>query len=286
MGWEDNLEPWKMAGLERAEVHNHVLSPAEADVRITLCFAEPVLDLELRGRLVGPRCPYASTVEVAYPLRPLPGDRPDTLCARVVIPEPSLWEPACPFLYEGPVEVWQADYLVHRLRLRHGLRSLQLGPRGLRWNGQPLLIRGVNRETASQEQTIRLRAAGYNTFLLAQPDDYLATADRLGLLALVRTEVVPLVQPDAACFLGWIVPQEVLERKAAVVPLTRQPTCLLGVELTRPLPEEQLAGVSFLCCSEELLPELESLRQPKLVLTKREFPSEPPGPGILGRVRL
>src|SRR4051812_37737852 len=63
----------------------------------------------LRGRLMGPRCPGVSTVEVAYPLKPLPADphRPGRVSARVVIPDPNLWEPAHPFVYWGPVEVWR-----------------------------------------------------------------------------------------------------------------------------------------------------------------------------------
>src|SRR5689334_4063070 len=84
-----------------------VLSPVEADVRITFTFRRPVDGLEVRGRLMGPRCRYASTVEVAYPFRPLPAPQDQVaLPARVLIPEPSLWEPTCPFLYEGPVELW------------------------------------------------------------------------------------------------------------------------------------------------------------------------------------
>jgi hypothetical protein len=31
------------------------------------------------------------------------------LAARVVIPEPSIWEPECPFVYDGVVELWQGD---------------------------------------------------------------------------------------------------------------------------------------------------------------------------------
>src|SRR5262249_10296749 len=90
-------------------VHNHSLDPAEAEVRVTVVPEEADPRCEVRGRLMGPRCAYASTVEVAYPLRPLARGAAETsgLTMRAVIPEASLWEPACPFLYQGPVELWR-----------------------------------------------------------------------------------------------------------------------------------------------------------------------------------
>src|SRR5438132_13989732 len=53
------------------EVRNHVLNPAEAELWVTVTPTDLVPDGELRGRLVGPRCHYATTVEVAYALRPV-----------------------------------------------------------------------------------------------------------------------------------------------------------------------------------------------------------------------
>ena len=92
------------------EVQNRVLNPAEAEIWITAHPTERHADLELRGRLMGPRCPYATTVEVAYALRPCPRSVADSgqTAARVLIPEPNFWEPQSPFLYRGPVELWQA----------------------------------------------------------------------------------------------------------------------------------------------------------------------------------
>jgi hypothetical protein len=50
-----------------------------------------------------------STIEVAYPLQPFPRKPEDLLelAMRVVIPEPSFWEPECPFVYDGVVELWE-----------------------------------------------------------------------------------------------------------------------------------------------------------------------------------
>src|SRR4051812_27257434 len=84
--------------------------PAEPEVWITVTPAFQTPTTDVRGRLMGPRCHYASTVEVAYPLRPFarPPEGLPALARRVVIPEASLWEPQCPFLYQGPVELWEA----------------------------------------------------------------------------------------------------------------------------------------------------------------------------------
>jgi beta-galactosidase/beta-glucuronidase len=42
---------------------------------------------------------------------------------RVIIPEASWWEPKTPFLYEGPVELWQDGVLCDRREISHGIRA-------------------------------------------------------------------------------------------------------------------------------------------------------------------
>jgi hypothetical protein len=78
-------------------VRVHRLDPTLAELHLT--FANLPEDVEVRGRLMGPRCPGTSTVEVAYPLQRLaPG------VYRVRIPEPVLWSAERPCVYEGPME--------------------------------------------------------------------------------------------------------------------------------------------------------------------------------------
>src|SRR5438105_598380 len=84
------------------------LTEVEAEIVVAL---EPVTlapTTELRGKLVGPRCPEVTTVEVAYPFRPVrtQAAQAGTLTARIVIPEPNLWTPENPFAYDGTVELW------------------------------------------------------------------------------------------------------------------------------------------------------------------------------------
>jgi hypothetical protein len=81
------------------------VSPAEAVVVVRVDLESPKAGIEVRAKLVGPKCEGVTTVEVAYPLRPALGT--DTgLSLRAVIPEPNLWSPAAPFRYDGRVEVW------------------------------------------------------------------------------------------------------------------------------------------------------------------------------------
>src|SRR5262249_10780296 len=131
--------------IRRVEVRDRSAVPAEAEVWVTVVPEQITPTTEVRGRLMGPRCPYASTVEIAYPLRPLPrlGVVGSGLVRRLVIPEASLWDPESPFLYQGPVELWQDGRRCDQVAVSRGLRTISLGPRGLRWNGRPLTLRGA-----------------------------------------------------------------------------------------------------------------------------------------------
>jgi hypothetical protein len=100
------------------------LSQAAAELLIHVDFPnDPGPATELRGRLMGPRSPTTGTVEVAYALRPLPptSELPGRRSARVVIPEPNFWEPASPFTYRGPVEVWESGTKRMELPVEIGL---------------------------------------------------------------------------------------------------------------------------------------------------------------------
>ncbi len=177
--------------IRQLTVRNGPLNPAQSEVWITVVPEQQTATTEVRGRLMGPSCPYSSTVEVAYPLRtPPPGHvPPDTpgITMRVVIPEASLWEPQCPFLYRGPIELWQDGQRCDRIALSHGLRSLQLTERGLRVNGRPLTLHGRMVAACSEEEVLSLHQAGYNS-LVAPVEEATRPlweqADRLGFLML------------------------------------------------------------------------------------------------------
>src|SRR5437763_15625817 len=115
--------------IRRVELSDPTLVPAEAEVWVTVHLDRLTPTTAVRGRLMGPTCRYAGTVEVAYPLRSLgPSQKPPAsegpaLTTRVVIPEPSFWDPESPFLYHGPVELWEDGERREQVTVRHGLRT-------------------------------------------------------------------------------------------------------------------------------------------------------------------
>jgi hypothetical protein len=281
------------------------LDPVEADLWISVYPERLTSVTQVRGRLVGPRCPYATTVEVAYPLREHSREYESTgtphLTVRVVIPEASLWDPESPFLYQGPVELWQGGERCDQVQVSHGLRTLALGPQGLRCNGKVLAPRGAVRGACSEAEARSVHQAGVNTLLAPAGAD--ATlwdlADRFGFLVLLRITSEAELKAELqragafrthACCLGWVVtPEAVAGELARVVADAVLPDglggALLGIELEQPpaapLPEK----VSFVVCPEPLVPEVANLRLPALVL--HEGPSEPPpaAPGVLGWIQ-
>ena len=143
---------------------------------------------QIKGRLMGPRNAYRSTVEVAYPLREI--ERAGTIVLRVVIPEASWWEPRTPFLYQGPLELWQDGQLRECHDLSHGIRTLQMTANGLRLNGKSLALHGTAVELPFHEtQALQWHNEGINALFTSADDAemksaLLRIANRFGFLAM------------------------------------------------------------------------------------------------------
>jgi hypothetical protein len=168
-------------------VRDRSLIAAQAEVWIVAEVEKKTPSTELRGRLMGPSCPYANTVEVAYALRPLPQPLANEVTSRVVIPEASLWDPESPFLYHGPIELWQDGHRCERIILSHGLRSIQLTKNGLYVNGRMLKLRGRFASSCSEDEARTMRKEGYNLLIVPIAEDTLPIwerADRLGFFVL------------------------------------------------------------------------------------------------------
>lgn len=198
--------------LLHVQIQDVRLDPLESEVVISAFPERVTATTELRGRLVGPRTAYARTLEVAHPLRVCPRQPPGEpgLAGRIVFPEPCFWDPESPFLYEGFVELWEEGQLVERAELRHGLRRRGLGPRGVRWNGRVLSLRGVARSMLTPDDAAELRQAGCNVLVApVAATEMWEVADRLGFLMLGR--VADLVELERLaclrshpCVLGWV----------------------------------------------------------------------------------
>jgi hypothetical protein len=193
------------------EVRDHSLVPTEAEVQVSVVPCVLNAGTEVRGRLMGPLCRFASTVEVAYHFRPvlIPTARP-SLSVRAIIPEASFWEPQSPHLYGGPIELWQDGQRCDRVQVRHGLRHLTLGPRGLRLNGRLLRLHGRAVESLDEPSALALRESGYKLVIVPVTEATRSAwdiADQVGLFVLGRVlDDTPLLGELArhpSC-LGWL----------------------------------------------------------------------------------
>jgi hypothetical protein len=98
-------------------VHVRRLDPMLAELQIQ--FHDLPADVEVSGRVMGPRCVGATTVEVAYRLRPTKAA--DTW--QVLIPDPVFWSAERPMVYEGPVELRRDGQIVGSLHVSIGIKA-------------------------------------------------------------------------------------------------------------------------------------------------------------------
>jgi hypothetical protein len=253
------------------EVRDRSLDPAQAELWISLLPEHATPTAELRGRLTGPRCAYAATVEVAYPVKPFL----NRLKGRVVIPEPCLWEPQCPFLYQGNMELWDDGQLCHQVEIRRGLRRVLLTSSGLRVNGRPLFLRGCATAGCDQAQASLLRRRGYNLLIASAeaPATLWELADRYGLLVLERMrelsdETLAQARREAghpSC-LGWLLEPPFDRWKVGFVNQLRRTGASIGVEVgespAAPLPE----GIGFVACPAAAASSARALELPFLLI--------------------
>jgi hypothetical protein len=278
------------------------LDPSDAKICVTVSPESLTSTTQVRGRLMGPRCPYASTVEVAYPLRETNREYESTgipgLTMAVIIPEPNFWEPETPFLYQIHLELWQKGERCDVREMRHALRTLQLGPHGLRLNSHPLSLRGLARNGCSEVEARSLHHDRWNTLLVPVGPDTVSLweiGDRFGFLMLGRiTDRAGMRQAHELSYhpscLGWLLSEELLQDELVQAALPAYPARegqLSGVEVTRAVSTVP-AGVSFLTCNEKLMPSLGNIGLPIILWRKalagsgHKRESEIKGPGILG----
>jgi hypothetical protein len=219
-------------------------------------------------------------VEVAYPLREqsrqYEKEGEPTIHLRAIIPEPSFWDPQSPLLYDCHLDLWQARQHAGQVRMSCGLHTRSFTPRGLQWNGKPLVLACVEREQLIEEEALQLHAAGCNTLLMPLPaagQSPYKTAEQFGFLVLGRISnrkgfaETTKVQ-DQTSALGSVLGAELLDDPYIRVMLDVPPqgVWLTGVELREPraLP----GGIQFVVCEEQDLPALEVVKLPKLVRTR------------------
>jgi len=103
------------------------LSAAEAEIHIKIYVESVAATTHARGKLVGPRCAYAATVEIAHPLREIsracdPAEAAH-ITLRAIIPEPCLWDRESPFVYRCVVELLHDGQICDERSADYGLAT-------------------------------------------------------------------------------------------------------------------------------------------------------------------
>jgi hypothetical protein len=264
--------------IRRLTVRDHP-GVAAAELRVAVIPERVTPTTQLRGRLAGPACPFAATIEVAYPLSPLPAT--GALSGRFIVPEASLWEPECPFLYRGAVELWEDGRLCDRAELLHGFRSVVVGPRGLRVNGGAMWLKGRSVARLDETDALALRGDGVNLVVAPLTGTQIwDLADRIGFFVIGRlagdddANRAEAVAARPSC-LGWMLQAG----DDAWPPTPKAVGGRVGVFVDRPPSGALSVGVHFLACAAELIGDFSPLGLPLLALG-----DGPDAPGVFGRV--
>jgi len=270
-----------MSKLKSLTLHTRSLCPTDAEIWVLPAVTTSTPATEIRGQLVGPTSPFATTVEVAYPLQPFPKlpEGLPLLARRIVIPEPSLWSPEQPFLYRGAVEVWENGSCLERRLIRHGLRSARLGIDGLIWNGQRLLLTAWDRPELTESELRDLRRGGVNALLLdPNAGTIWEAAERFGFVVIGKlgaTLPADSEHSQSVACLGWLTPAKWLGRNDVIewIKIThRVHRRYVGVELDSVREIELPDEISFVAGPSELPT---TLNRPRLLRG---------GAGELGRI--
>jgi hypothetical protein len=108
--------------IKSISVTNGRVDPLQADVRIEVVPEKMTEHTEVRGNLIGPRCISTTTIEISYPMRE-ESRTESSIVLRVIIPEPSLWDPVTPFVYEGRLTLRENGHAVDSKEIVHKLRK-------------------------------------------------------------------------------------------------------------------------------------------------------------------
>jgi beta-galactosidase/beta-glucuronidase len=161
------------------------LTPVEAVIE-----CDAPAGAEVRGRLAGPTCVYATTVEVAH-----------HVCGnRIIIPEPAWWDPQSPFLYRGLLTVCRDGVELEHEQVQIGLRHTIRADRGLVHNGRRIELTSQRILAADEADLLRLRNDGFNAVDVptATAEQACEIADRIGLFVVADAAAIdPLRHPSA-----------------------------------------------------------------------------------------
>lgn len=121
-------------------------NPALARVYLRVALPADATSAAWQGWVTGPRSVYGHTLPARYPLRRVPQrhDAPEdhaTLLAEAIVPDPCLWTPAEPYLYDVHVELRATDRGGETFRQAVGIRPLGCAGARLRLAAKNYVLR-------------------------------------------------------------------------------------------------------------------------------------------------
>ncbi|HEY2893960.1 MAG TPA: hypothetical protein VGJ16_07100, partial [Pirellulales bacterium] len=136
--------------------------------------------LTLAGRLRGPTCAYAHTLQTTLQFADR-GPGPSLLAESYVL-EPSFWTPDLPHLYRAELELRRAGEVIARIERPFGMRPLGAIGRKLMFDSRRWVLRGLLAYEAGSTDLQTWRASSL-AMVVHNPSDALCDeASRLGVL--------------------------------------------------------------------------------------------------------
>jgi hypothetical protein len=280
-GWSHAQES-DLNQLNWVHVKRLSVSTEEVEVWLQVHAQKITSGTEVRGRIVGPRCLYAKTVESVAPLRSVVGRSGDQaeLIARTSFAAPGFWEPRNPLLYRVVVELWQDEQRCGVSGFDLGFRTIEMLPNSVSVNQKPLSLQGMSHLPQSPEDASVRRQAGYNLVLAGKGQwNWWVRANPMGFLLLERAALSTLTPQyislvsQQPCFFGFVLDKELLDcppsESERLLRAWQKRRVFIGLELDESPPPLLPNGLSFLICPESMLPALETIPLPKLVLREQ-----------------
>ncbi|MBC7855309.1 MAG: hypothetical protein IAF94_17920 [Pirellulaceae bacterium] len=142
--------------LDNLDVFYGELTPARATVYARLEGLENASGLSLAGFVRGPRCFYSTTLLSTYPLSDA-GPGP-SLLAKALVPDPCYWSPETPNIYDVTVELCRGNDIIASDVRQIGFKPLGISGRFFTWEGKPWVLRGVTKQSTTEEDFALWRA--------------------------------------------------------------------------------------------------------------------------------
>ncbi len=132
-------------------------------------------------------------------LMELPSKADTTIISSISVPNPSLWSPTDPNLYEVAISLISENKVIDSLSMKTGIRKIELTEEGFFVNGERSFIRGTNRhqeypylgyaisDNAQYRDAIKIKNAGFDLVRLShypQDESFLDACDELGLIVM------------------------------------------------------------------------------------------------------